>query len=167
MDERIVGFPPVCGSDAKLLILGSMPSVASLQQSFYYAHPRNIFWPMLAEILGEEAPLHVEEKKAMLLRHRIALWDTAHSCVREGSLDSSIRQAQANDFDGLFESCPQIDCILFNGGTAQRLYLRLVSKNDGKRHRLLPSTSPAYTMEYSKKLELWKQALKEGLNESL
>lgn len=167
MDGRIFGFPPVFSSDAKLLILGSMPSVVSLQQSFYYAHPRNVFWPMLAEILGEEIPICVEEKKAMLLRHRIALWDTAHSCVREGSLDSSIRQAQANDFDGLFESCPQIGCILFNGGAAQRLYLRLASKNDGKRHVLLPSTSPAYTMDYSKKLELWKQALKEGLDEFL
>lgn len=161
MADRIYGFEPVWRSDARVLILGSMPSVESLRQSFYYAHPRNAFWTMMAEILGEPRPETIDEKKAMLVRHHIALWDTVGSCQREGSLDSAIRGAQANDFAELFRNCPQIRHIFFNGATAYQLYCKLVAKTDEQRayHRM-PSTSPAYTMKYETKLELWKQALK-------
>ena len=162
MEERIFGFPPVYREDAEILILGSMPSVESLRQDFYYAHPRNAFWPMMAEILGEDVPQNVDDKKAMLIRHRIALWDTVGSCVRPGSLDSSIRAEQANDFSALFEKCPQIRNICFNGAAAYQLYRRHVTKQDPLRswHRM-PSTSPAYTMVYERKLAIWKQALEE------
>lgn len=164
MDDRIYGFPPVCREDAEILILGSMPSVESLKQDFYYSHPRNAFWPMMAEILGEAAPQTVEAKKDMLIRHRIALWDTVGSCIRPGSLDSSIRCVQANDFADLFRKCPRIGSIYFNGAAAFELYKKYVSKFDPDRtfHRM-PSTSPAYTMRYESKLAIWKQALEEVL----
>lgn len=166
MQARIQGFGPVWRGDARVLILGSMPSVESLNQSFYYAHPRNAFWPMMAAILGEETPGTIEEKKHMLIRHRIALWDTVQSCERPGSLDSNIREAKANDFESLYQRCPHIRHIFFNGGTAEQLYKRLVARQDDRFifHRM-PSTSPAYTLKYELKLAAWEQALKEALKE--
>lgn len=166
MSLRICGFPPVWRSDARLLILGSMPSVESLRQGFYYAHLRNAFWPMMAEILGEQAPASVEEKKEMLLRHRIALWDSAQSCEREGSLDSAIRAPQANDFEALYRNCPKIKHLFFNGAAAYQLYRRLVMKEDEDAQRVfhrMPSTSPAYTLRYEEKLEIWKNEIEEAL----
>ena len=163
MAERIYGFGPVWRADARMLILGSMPSVESLHQSFYYAHPRNAFWPMMAEILGEPLPLSIEEKKAMLLRHRIALWDTVGSCERAGSLDSAIRDPQPNDFAALFRNCPEIRHIFFNGATAHQLYLKLVAREDARHtHHRMPSTSPAYTLKYEIKKARWQAALKEA-----
>ena len=163
MAERIYGFGPVCRTDARMLILGSMPSVESLRQSFYYAHPRNAFWPMMAEILGEAFPDTIDEKRDMLLRHRIALWDTVGSCERVGSLDSAIRDPQPNDFAALFRNCPDIRHIFFNGATAHQLYCRLVAREDARRiyHRM-PSTSPAYTLKYEIKKARWQAALKEA-----
>ena len=163
MAERIYGFEPVWRADARMLILGSMPSVESLHQSFYYAHPRNAFWPMMAEILGEASPETIEDKKAMLLCHRIAMWDTVGSCERVGSLDSAIRDPQPNDFAALFRNCPDIRHIFFNGATAHQLYCRLVAREDAMRsyHRM-PSTSPAYTLKYEIKKARWQAALKEA-----
>ena len=169
MAERIFGFEPVWREDARMLILGSMPSVESLHQSFYYAHPRNAFWPMMAEILDETIPVTIDEKKEMLLHHRIALWDTVGSCERAGSLDSAIRDPQPNDFAALFRNCPNIKHIFFNGATAHQLYCKLVAKEDGRRiyHRL-PSTSPAYTLKYEIKKARGQAALKEAFpDESL
>lgn len=102
MEERIICFEPVAEQDARLLILGTMPSVESLRQSFYYAHPRNAFWPIIADVLAQPRPETVEAKKQLLIGHRIALWDVAHSCVRSGSLDSAIRDVVPNDFAVLF-----------------------------------------------------------------
>lgn len=168
MGERIYGFEPVWRSDARVLILGSMPSVESLRQGFYYAHPRNAFWPMMAEILGQEVPRSVDQKREMLLRNGIALWDSACSCEREGSLDSAIRAPRGNDFATLYKNCPRIAHLFFNGAAALQLYRRLVSKEDGSRTiHPMPSTSPAYTMRYEEKLKIWKDALEEALlNES-
>ena len=166
MAERIYGFAPVWRADARMLILGSMPSVESLHQSFYYAHPRNAFWPMMAEILGEASPETIEDKKAMLLRHRIALWDTVRSCQRQGSLDSAVRSAEANDFECLYRSCPEIRHVFFNGAAAQQLYRRLVRREDARFvFKRLPSTRPASTMKYELKRAAWEQALKEALND--
>ena len=164
MAERIFGFPPVARSDARVLILGSMPSVESLRRSFYYAHPRNAFWPMMAEILGEARPESIEEKAAMLTRHRIALWDTVESCERAGSLDSAIRSARANDFAAFYGRCPEIRFVFFNGAAAEQLYRRLVARRDDARSFFrLPSTSPAYTLRYEEKKAAWERALKEAI----
>lgn len=168
MENRIHGFGPVWREDARVLVLGSMPSVESLNQSFYYSHPRNAFWPMMAQILGEEMPTTVEDKRALLIRRRIALWDTVKSCERTGSLDSNIRCAQANDFEEIYKNCPHIRYVLFNGGTAETLYRRLVARKDERFiFRRMPSTSPAYTLKYEQKRAAWEQALKEALKEEL
>lgn len=164
MEERIASFDPVAAPDARVLILGTMPSVESLRQSFYYAHPRNAFWPMLAQILSEPQPTAIGEKKAMLLRHRIALWDVAQSCVRPGSLDSAIRDARPNDIPGLLRRCPEIDRILFNGATAEALYRKLIGDVPaGLRSARMPSTSPAYTLKFEAKRAAWQKELEELL----
>jgi len=165
MEERIVCFDPVEAPDARLLILGTMPSVESLRQSFYYAHPRNAFWPAVSCILGEPLPGTTEEKKQMLIRHRVALWDVACTCVRPGSLDSDIRDVQPNDFSAFFGRCPGIEKILFNGATAQKLYMKLVRILPlGCKWEKMPSTSPAYTMSFEKKLAAWREGM-EGFHE--
>ena len=160
MQDRIFAFPPVAESDARVLILGSMPSVASLQQGFYYGHPRNAFWRILADVYREPLPETIGEKRALLVGHRLALWDVLDSCVRDGSLDSSIRAPRLNDFSALFERCPGIGKVLLNGGTASRLFLRGGKAIAGDRPCLrMPSTRPAYTLSYERKLAAWRQAL--------
>ena len=158
---RITAFAPVAPPDARTLILGSMPSVESLNQGFYYAHARNAFWKILAEVFGEPTPEAIPDKIALLERHGIALWDVLESCERQGSLDSAIRTPKVNDFKGLFERCPHIDAILLNGGTAERLFMKNCGEYlEGRRWLRLPSTSPAYTLSYERKLAQWRQALK-------
>lgn len=160
MSRRIVAFPPVCRPDARILILGSMPSVASLEVGFYYGHPRNAFWRILAEIYGAPLPETIEEKKALIVDHQLALWDSLTACEREGSLDSAIRQPELNDFAGLFQACPDIRRVLFNGGTAHRLFMRAGRPFlEGREWQVMPSTSPAYTLSYERKLAQWRQAL--------
>ena len=160
MTERITAFPPVAPPGARLLILGSMPSVESLSQGFYYAHPRNAFWRILAQVFDEPLPEDVPAKVALLYRHNIALWDVLESCERAGSLDSAIRQPRVNDFEGLFQRCPGIRRILLNGGTAARLFEKHASRYlEGRGWERLPSTSPAYTLSYERKLALWRRAL--------
>ena len=160
MEERIECFDPVAQSDARLLILGTMPSVESLKQSFYYSHPRNAFWRVMALVLGEALPETVEEKKTLLIRHRIALWDVAQSCVRPGSLDSDIREVVPNDFGMLFMHCPKIEKILFNGATAQQLFEKKVGAvPEGCVRQRMPSTSPAYTLSFERKLAAWRDGM--------
>jgi len=160
MEERIECFGPVAREDARLLILGTMPSVESLRQSFYYSHPRNAFWPIMADVFGEKRPESVGEKKRLLISHGVALWDVAQSCIRPGSLDSAIRDVEPNDFAGLFKRCSQIEKILFNGATAEKLFRKLVGKMpEGCRWAQVPSTSPAYTLPYERKLAAWKKEM--------
>lgn len=160
MTARLTAFPPVARADARVLILGSMPSAASLQQGFYYGHPRNAFWPILADVFGARVPQTIPEKIALLEAHRIALWDALESCEREGSLDSAIRAPRANDFEGLFARCPGIDRILFNGGAAKTLFTRHAARYlEGRTWLRLPSTSPAHTLSYERKLAQWRAAL--------
>ena len=160
MSQRIVAFPPVARADARILILGSMPSVASLEAGFYYGHPRNAFWRILAEVFNEPLPETVEQKKALILNHQLALWDSLTACEREGSLDSAIRQPELNDFGALFHDCPRIQRVLFNGGTAHRLFMKSGRPFlNGREWAVMPSTSPAYTLSYERKLALWRQAL--------
>ena len=154
MTDRVFSFEPVWARDARVLILGTMPSVASLQQGFYYAHPRNAFWPLMFELLGEAATSDLEEKKRLLLRNRIALWDVAFSCVRPGSMDSAIREAQPNDIPGLIRKCPEMRLLLLNGTAAFTLCGRLFKTLPVER-AILPSTSPANTMPYEKKRDAW------------
>ena len=155
-------FEPVYASDAKVLIVGSMPGVKSLEDAQYYAHPRNAFWPILFSVFGAEFSRDYEVRKNLIRENHLALWDAAGVCEREGSLDSNMRDIRYNDFASLYEYCPQIHTVLCNGGTAHSLFLK--SGYAGARRVLrLPSTSPAYTMAYAEKLAAWKAALTEAL----
>ena len=160
MPERIVAFPPVAPPEAWALVLGSMPSVESLKQGFYYGHPRNAFWRILADVYGEPFPADIPARVSILTRHGIALWDVLESCERAGSLDSAIRSPRPNDFGTLFRHCPGIRRVLFNGATAENLFLKHGGEwLDGRESARMPSTSPAYTLSYERKLAQWRQAL--------
>lgn len=135
------GFRPYFAPDAEILILGSFPSVKSRETSFYYGHPRNRFWKVLAEHFGESAPVSVEDRKAFVLSHGIALWDIVVSCEISGSADASIRDYEVADVYEVLDAAP-IKKILVNGTTAMKIFAKsypeLLPMTTA-----LPSTSPA------------------------
>lgn len=131
-------FAPVFDAHSEILILGSFPSVKSRESQFYYGHPQNRFWKVLAGIYGGAVPVSIPEKKEFLLRNHVALWDVIASCDIAGSSDSSIRNVTANDM-GVIRKTADIRGIFANGDTAYRLYLKYCGKDIKK----LPSTSPA------------------------
>ena len=151
-------FEPIYTPQARILIVGSMPSVKSLEQAQYYAHPRNAFWRILFDVFSEPPTLDYERKKALIREHGLALWDAAAICEREGSLDSDMHDVVYNDFSMLYEVCTDIRTVLCNGATAYSLFLK--SGYAGERRVVrMPSTSPAYTLPYEKKLALWMREL--------
>ena len=155
-------FEPVYTPQARVLIVGSMPGVKSLEAQQYYAHPRNAFWPILFDVFGRERTQDYEEKKALIRENGLALWDAAALCEREGSLDSDMRDIVYSDFDSLYARCPQIHTVLCNGTAAHTLFLKSGAAG-GRRVLRMPSTSPAYTMAYAKKLEVWRAAVLSAL----
>ena len=136
------GIEPVYDARSRILILGSFPSVKSRETQFFYGHPQNRFWRVLAAVTGQEAPGSILEKKEFLLQNRIALWDVIKSCEIEGSSDSSIRDVEPNDVGRILEAA-DIRQIYANGGTAYRLYQRYLYPVTGREAVRLPSTSPA------------------------
>ncbi len=159
--HRLQGFGPIVDRRSRILILGSFPSEASLSAGHYYAHPRNQFWPILGELLGEPLPgLPFERRYRRLLAHRIALWDVISACARKGSLDADIRAAIDNDLDAVLGQAPNLQGVLFNGRTAGRYQAQVLAR--GLRAAILPSTSPAYAvMRYEEKLAAWRAAAQE------
>ncbi|MDM4767202.1 DNA-deoxyinosine glycosylase [Pelomonas sp. SE-A7] len=156
--RRWQGLAPQFGPDARWLLLGSFPGVASLKAQQYYGHPRNQFWRLLGAVLGcELVGLAYEDRLALLRQHRVALWDVITETEREGSLDSSIRDPLSSDLASLLSALPQLETIAFNGGTAARLGLKQLERLGQSRWRVLclPSSSPAYTLPYDAKLEAW------------
>ena len=135
-------IPPVYRADSRILILGSFPSVKSRETGFFYGHPQNRFWPLLARVLGCAVPQSIEEKKAMLLANGIALWDVLDSCDIAGSSDSSIQNAVPNDLSPILNAA-KIQAVFCNGTTASRLYERYLLPVTGMQAVRLPSTSPA------------------------
>lgn len=135
-------FAPVFDENSRILILGSLPSVKSREEGFYYGHPRNRFWKVLAEITGEELPRSIEEKKILLLRHGIAVWDVIASCDIIGSSDSSIKNVEPVDIKRIMENS-RIQRIFANGRTAGKLYRKYLLPVTGVDAVELPSTSPA------------------------
>jgi len=150
-------FAPLAGATASLLILGSMPGQASLAAQQYYAHPRNAFWRIAAELFGCQADAPYGERVAALCRHGVAVWDVLRACRRAGSLDAAIERDSmvANDFDALFAEYPGIDRVFFNGAAAEANYRRLVRPTRALTYVRLPSTSPAQTMAFTDKLAAW------------
>ena len=140
--EKIVHpFTPIYDAHSRVLILGSMPSVSSRQQAFYYAHPRNRFWPTMAA-LDDSLLDTVEQRTAFLHRRHFALWDVIASCTITGSSDASIRDVQVNDFKPLL-AATEIKTIVTTGKTAGRLYQKYAQAETGMEALILPSTSPA------------------------
>ena len=141
--EHIVhSFEPVYDKDSEILILGTLPSVKSRENNFYYGHKQNRFWKVLATLLKEPLPDTIEEKKAMLLAHRIALWDVIQSCDIKGSSDSSIKNVQPTDIGMILEKT-NVTQIYANGNKAGQLYKRYQFPVTGIEATVLPSTSPA------------------------
>jgi hypoxanthine-DNA glycosylase len=133
---------PIVSPESEILILGTMPSPKSRADSFYYAHPQNRFWPALALVYGEPAPQTPTEKKALVLRRRLALWDVLRSCTIIGASDASIRNPAANDVAGLLCGT-NIQRVLCTGATAARLYRKLLETKTGIPCETLPSPSAA------------------------
>lgn len=164
MNSTLTSFNCVAKADAKILILGTMPSIKSLQQHEYYAHPRNCFWDIMGEIIGFSRNLDYHSRLKKLSPAKIALWDVIASCKRKGSLDSNIENESItpNNFTELFSHCPDIKMIFFNGQPAAKLYKKhalptITEPFNAIPSLTLPSTSPANALwSYEKKLSAWQ-----------
>ena len=160
----VQSFAPIEQADTRILILGSMPGEASIRAGQYYAHPQNLFWHIMGELLGINlrSPDDYDRRVQALKSARIALWDVLHSCRRKGSLDSSIENASLipNDFAAFFLSHPHITHVFFNGAKAEACYRRHVQpviKARAVKYLRLPSTSPANaSIPYEHKLKAWR-----------
>lgn len=162
--QSVQGFPPIARADASVLILGSMPSDASLNAAQYYAHPRNSFWRIIESLFTTNPLQDYEDKKQVLVDNGIALWDVLQQCIRPGSLDSAIdsNSIVANDFLGFYRKHGSIRFVFFNGTRAEAEYMKRVYPNVNKasgeiQYQRLPSTSPAMaSLSFDEKLEHWR-----------
>ncbi len=158
-DGRLQGLPPVLAADARVLVLGSFPGAASLQAQQYYAHPRNQFWPLLGALWGQD--LHrwpYAQRLSELQRRGVGLWDVYASCLRQGSLDTAIREPAFNDFASLRQRAPGLRAVLHNGAESARAARHLTAL--GYTLQRLPSTSPAHARwSFEQKLQAWRDAL--------
>ncbi|MCD9006341.1 DNA-deoxyinosine glycosylase [Luteimonas sp. XNQY3] len=157
-------FAPVVDARARVLVLGSMPGVVSLDAGRYYAHPRNLFWPIVGALFGFDPALPYADRLARLQAHGVALWDVAAECVRPGSLDARIEAGSVvpNDIAGLLAQYRGITRIRFNGAAAETLFRRHVSPlpDPAPDLRRLPSTSPAHAaMDFEAKRSAWRAGL--------
>ena len=160
--SAIHNIEPVFDADSRILILGSFPSVKSREAAFFYHHPQNRFWKVLAGVTGDDVPVTIEEKKAFLHRHHIAVWDVIASCTITGSSDASIRDVVPNPVSELLEKT-KINRIFVNGKTAEKLYNRYLKAACGQEATVLPSTSPANAAWKLPELtEAWKTAICEA-----
>lgn len=155
---EIHNIPPLYDEKSRILILGSFPSIKSREGQFFYHHPQNRYWKVMAAVLGEPVPETITEKKQMILSHHIAMWDVIASCDISGSSDSSIKNVTANDIGRLLEET-EIDMIYTNGGTAHKYYQKYVKKKIERDDIVLPSTSPANAAWSLERLIMaWKEA---------
>jgi TDG/mug DNA glycosylase family protein len=153
------GFEPVWGRDSRALILGTWPSPKSRAQGFYYGHPQNRFWPLLARLTGNDRPVTIEEKKSLILNSGLALWDTLAHCTIVGARDETIEDPVPNDIAGLLARAP-VEAIFCNGAAAWKFYEKFARPLTGIKAVKLPSTSPANAAWSLDRLqEAWGQAL--------
>ena len=156
MSKQLHNIEPVYDKDSRILILGSFPSVKSREAVFFYAHPQNRFWKILAALFKEEEPLDEKQKRDFLHRHHIALWDVIQSCEITGSSDSSIRVLKVNDISKILKET-KIEKIFVNGKTAEKYYKKYLEKQLDTAAVCLPSSSPAnaaYSLD--KLIKCWK-----------
>lgn len=157
------GLPPIIAASSHVLVLGTLPGDESLRQGQYYAHPRNQFWRILAEIYHVPFPATYQEREALVLQQQLALWDVLQHCERPGSLDQAIRNAVPNDFHHLFKKHRNLRAIVFNGRKAYELFEQKVMKQrpfngiDRLPRSLMPSTSPAATLPLTEKIKQWSR----------
>ena len=153
--EIVHPFPPFYRPDSQILILGSFPSVKSREQLFFYGHPQNRFWRVLAAVFSDDVPTSIPEKRAFLEKHRIALWDSIARCTIEGSSDSSIRDVVPNDLSVILNAAP-IRAIFCNGKSSFDCYMRYIRPVLSRDAVLLPSTSPANAAwSFDRLVEAW------------
>ena len=156
LNHVVHGIDPVYDQNSEILILGSFPSVKSREACFFYGHPRNRFWPVLAALRREPLPASTKEKRNFLLRNHIAVWDVIESCERKGSLDTEIKDEIDNNILELIENHPNIKTIFCNGQKSYKNLLKILGKNFKIPIVVLPSTSPLHTVKFEEKLESWK-----------
>ncbi|RLS57585.1 MAG: DNA-deoxyinosine glycosylase [Planctomycetota bacterium] len=163
--SRVQSFPPLSAPDARVLILGSMPGVASLQAGQYYAHPRNTFWRIMGTICGFDPAASYPQRVDALRAARVAVWDVLATCTRPGSGDAAIDplSVTVQPFEVFLNEHPQVSDIYFNGSTAQTLFHRHVwnqlpsTLRDRLQLHRLPSTSPAHAaLRWEQKRAAWQ-----------
>ena len=160
-EQRILHpFGPLFEPESRILILGSFPSVKSREQNFFYGHPQNRFWKVIAALFDRPVPADIPEKKELILSHGLALWDSIASCVITGSSDASIRDVRANDLRIILDSCP-IERIYCNGRKSHEMYNKYILPVLGREAVCLPSTSPANAQWSLEKLTAAWAVLKE------
>lgn len=157
---QVESFAPIADERARVLVLGSMPSVASLEADQYYGHPRNAFWPLMAELFGFDAGLPYAARVVFLKDARVAVWDVLQSCRRTGSLDSAIdsNSEVPNEIQGLLRNCPRLGAVFLNGRKAEQGWRRYFAAElgDSLSSYTLPSTSPAMaSLDFAGKLKAW------------
>lgn len=161
--DHVYGFAPIAAANAKVLILGSLPSQQSLQRNEYYGNPQNAFWRVMGELFDAGPEIPYKERTEVLMNRGIAVWDVLRSSVRPGSMDAAIdlKKAAPNDFRLFYDEHPILELLCFNGKKAVELYERFVaSQGIGSianiEFRTLPSTSPAYaSMKIDEKIRQW------------
>lgn len=158
--QKISSFPPIINENSKILILGSIPGLKSLEMQQYYAHPQNKFWKIIFEIFNEEFTTDYSERIKILEKHHIALWDVIDTCERKGSLDSEIRNEEANRIGELLQNYPNIKSIFCNGQKSYKNLQKILPKDFYLPIIALPSTSPAHaSLKYEGKLLYWQNIL--------
>lgn len=157
MLSLVSSFQPVIDERSRVLILGSMPGVESLEKQQYYANPRNQFWKIIYSLFAVEPSQTYEERVSFIKSKEIALWDVIENCYREGSLDSNIREEHVNDVKGLIKAYPNIETVMFNGAKAYDTYKKRIGFDaiSNLTFQRLTSSSPANTKKYEEKLREW------------
>jgi hypoxanthine-DNA glycosylase len=150
-------FAPVADAGARLLILGSLPGEASLRKAQYYGNARNQFWRLMATVLGREIPADYETRLQTLREAGVALWDVVGAARRIGSLDANIRGHRPNRLRELIVTLPRLEAVAFNGGAASAIGRRTLGEAGPLALITLPSSSPAYTLAFERKAEVWAQ----------
>ena len=154
---KSISFDAIVPVNAKILILGTMPGVKSLEAHQYYAHERNAFWPIMFAIFSHNSSADYTTKILLLNEKKIALWDTLKLCYREGSLDSNIKDAEPNEIMNLLTQTPSIKHVFFNGKSAEKYYDKFHKRATGISYQSMPSTSPANArLKFEDKLNAWK-----------
>ena len=156
MPKRISSFPPIISERSKILILGSVPGVKSLEMQQYYAHPQNQFWKIIFEIFEEDFTADYQKRTEIIRKNNIALWDVIDTCEREGSLDTKIRNEEHNDILKILREHPNIKAVFCNGQKSFKNLKKILGKEAEIPALVLPSTSPLHTIPLEKKLAEWK-----------